>query len=753
MRGSTRLRATGLLVAVFLLAPAGLSGVCSAAARFVAPADGPIVRHFEAPLGPYAAGHRGIDFGVPSGATVVASNSGTVTFAGPVADDGLFITIAHDGELKTTYSFLSQVGVEAGQEVKRGDPIGLSGEGHPGAGVLVLHFGARLAGVYIDPEFLLTRDLDDISDLISLAPLPDDGSAPGGGVVIGGGSSELRPIAPIRADAGAGGLGFFAVAGQKIESAAKSLWSLPQGFGRWIEARAIDIGRLFGKAADFGMRSGEAVAAAAVRVGKGIGDLLSRAGPFFSRVGRALGNALTAAKGLVSRLWDGVATSFTWAKGLAVRVASGIARLWQRAASVIAAVDRTLGRALERALDWFGSVKRWGQRALGTARRWLGDRGRESARVLRTGKRGFLSALARIKLALDVGVFVGHLISGVVEQVRCSLAGGGPGRSIPTRADLARGAKPPPPPNGNIVVAIAGIGSSTARKADGSVTASAAMYDMDLRTLGYPEDRIFHFSYRGVEEGAATGPYRMHAPYSKEDTYQSLRESTKLLARQIEAIHALYPDRKIDLVAHSQGGLVAQYFLERFYNLDNPEGISIDHFVSIATPHKGADASQLYEQLSGTDQGRFLLEGWSAAAETWGLPPPSSPAARQMAEGSGFIRDLNAGWDPSKVRTTTIAATFDFVVTPQHTRLKGAMNYTADLPNALSSGWAHGNVVGAASTKQMVYNALAGAPSACTALRNAVADHGVGRVVSEVEDSFIDAYSFVVNAASAWPGL
>lgn len=46
---STRLRATGLMVAVFLLAPAGLSGVCSAAARFVAPADGPIVRHFEAP--------------------------------------------------------------------------------------------------------------------------------------------------------------------------------------------------------------------------------------------------------------------------------------------------------------------------------------------------------------------------------------------------------------------------------------------------------------------------------------------------------------------------------------------------------------------------------------------------------------------------------------------------------------------------------------------------------------------------------
>lgn len=753
MRGSTRLRATGLLVAVFLLAPAGLSGVCSAAARFVAPADGPIVRHFEAPLGPYAAGHRGIDFGVPSGATVVASNSGTVTFAGPVADDGLFITIAHDGELKTTYSFLSQVGVEAGQEVKRGDPIGLSGEGHPGAGVPVLHFGARLAGVYIDPEFLLTRDLDDISDLISLAPLPDDGSAPGGGAVIGGGSSELRPIAPIRADAGAGGLGFFAVAGQKIESAAKSLWTLPQALGRWIEAQAIDIGRLFGKAADFGMRSGEAVAAAAVRVGKGIGDLLSRAGRFFSHVGRALGDALTAAKGLASRLWDGVATSFTWAKGLVVRAASGIARLWQKAKDVIAAVNRTLGRALDRALDWLGSLRRWGQRGLGAARRWLGDRGRESARVLRTGKRGVLSALARIKLALDVGVFVGHLISGVFQQVRCSMKGGGPARAIPTRADLARGVKPPPAPNGNIVVAIAGIGSSTSRGADGSVTASAAMYDMDLRTLGFSEDRIFHFSYRGVEEGVATGPYRLHTPYSKEDTYRSLRDSAKLLARQIDAIHALYPDNAIDLIAHSQGGLVAQYYVEEFYRRSNPEALQIDHLVTIATPHHGADAAQLHSRLTGSPQGQFLLEGWDVAAGTWGLPPPSSPAAREMAEDSGFIGQVNEMWDPSKVRTTTVAATFDFVVTPQHTRLPGAANYTADLPNGLSSGLAHGTVVGADSTKQIVYNALAGTPSACTALRNAVADHGVGRIVSEIEDTFIDAYSFVVNAASAWPGL
>src|SRR5687767_2753541 len=92
--------------------------ICAAAQPdFIAPVNGPIVRRFEQPLGPYAAGHRGIDFGVGAGTPVVASASGKVTFAGPVADDGLFITIDH-GLIRTSYSFLSQVDVNAGQQVR-----------------------------------------------------------------------------------------------------------------------------------------------------------------------------------------------------------------------------------------------------------------------------------------------------------------------------------------------------------------------------------------------------------------------------------------------------------------------------------------------------------------------------------------------------------------------------------------------------------------------------------------------------------
>ncbi|MGH2809507.1 MAG: M23 family metallopeptidase, partial [Actinomycetota bacterium] len=79
-----------------------LTGWANEAERFIKPVDAPITRRYEQPSGPYAPGHRGIDFEVPVGTPVVASNGGTVSFAGPVAHDGLFVTIDHANGLQTT---------------------------------------------------------------------------------------------------------------------------------------------------------------------------------------------------------------------------------------------------------------------------------------------------------------------------------------------------------------------------------------------------------------------------------------------------------------------------------------------------------------------------------------------------------------------------------------------------------------------------------------------------------------------------
>ena len=154
-----------------LLAPALLAGAvpARAAGGWTWPVSGPVIRGFDPPADPYGTGHRGIDIAVPSGTAVVAAAPGTVTFAGSVGG-ALFVTVAHAGGLESTYSWLSSLGVSRGDAVAAGDPIGLSGEGHPGSlEPPHLHLGVRLDGAYVDPLAFLA--VLSVAGWIRLAPL------------------------------------------------------------------------------------------------------------------------------------------------------------------------------------------------------------------------------------------------------------------------------------------------------------------------------------------------------------------------------------------------------------------------------------------------------------------------------------------------------------------------------------------------------------------------------------------------------
>lgn len=104
---------------------------------------------------------------MPEGTPVRASGAGVVSFAGSTPE-GPYVSITHDGGVKTTYS-LGEIVVSTGQEVGRGTIIGASGVGHDHSGPL-LHFGALIDGEYIDP-LLILGDFEDITDLISLAEM------------------------------------------------------------------------------------------------------------------------------------------------------------------------------------------------------------------------------------------------------------------------------------------------------------------------------------------------------------------------------------------------------------------------------------------------------------------------------------------------------------------------------------------------------------------------------------------------------
>ena len=80
-----------------------------------------------------------------------------------------FLTIAHGGGLSSTYSWLSGLLVHKGDLVSRGQPVALSGWGHPGGFTPSLHLGAKLGTAYVDPlDYLVALD---VTDLIRLAPL------------------------------------------------------------------------------------------------------------------------------------------------------------------------------------------------------------------------------------------------------------------------------------------------------------------------------------------------------------------------------------------------------------------------------------------------------------------------------------------------------------------------------------------------------------------------------------------------------
>jgi murein DD-endopeptidase MepM/ murein hydrolase activator NlpD len=127
-----------------------LPGPAHAAGDWTWPVVGPVIRGFDPPDSPFGSGHRGIDIAAAVGTPVRAAAPGTVTFAGPVGGR-LFVTIDHGAGLESTYSFLDALSVRKGDVVSRGQSIARSGSGHAGDVVPSLHFGVKLADVYVDP--------------------------------------------------------------------------------------------------------------------------------------------------------------------------------------------------------------------------------------------------------------------------------------------------------------------------------------------------------------------------------------------------------------------------------------------------------------------------------------------------------------------------------------------------------------------------------------------------------------------------
>lgn len=123
------------------------------------PVEGTINSAFgvrEDPFSGEGAFHTGIDVSAVPGTPVHATADGVITTEGWSGGYGKLLVIDHGNGLETYYAHLSQFLVIPGQEVTRGEVIGLSGGTGRSTGPHV-HYEVRLRGTPLNPYTFLPR--------------------------------------------------------------------------------------------------------------------------------------------------------------------------------------------------------------------------------------------------------------------------------------------------------------------------------------------------------------------------------------------------------------------------------------------------------------------------------------------------------------------------------------------------------------------------------------------------------------------
>lgn len=94
--------------------------------------------------------HAAVDIAAPRGTEIVATAPGEVIAAEQVESYGLLIIIDHGYGYETWYAHLSEFKVHPGDQVERGDVIGIIGETGSSTGIH-LHYEVRVEGVPVNP--------------------------------------------------------------------------------------------------------------------------------------------------------------------------------------------------------------------------------------------------------------------------------------------------------------------------------------------------------------------------------------------------------------------------------------------------------------------------------------------------------------------------------------------------------------------------------------------------------------------------
>jgi Peptidase family M23/Putative serine esterase (DUF676) len=308
-----------------------------------------------------------------------------------------------------------------------------------------------------------------------------------------------------------------------------------------------------------------------------------------------------------------------------------------------------------------------GTSVLDTIGAWLGDTAETGADLAR-----------RLPFAADAEAAAGRLAAAGRARLDCTAA--------PPDADGTGG-------SGHLLMAVGGINSSTDR-------ATGATFDLPPDALGYRADEISWFSYA---DGGG--------PYDPADTHGRIEAAADRLADQLRELHRREPGREIDLVAHSQGGVVVDEFLQHRYDAADPTFPPIGTVVTLSSPHQGAPLATAADRIGATESGGAVL------ARAAGLGAPAdAPVLADLREGSRTIRSLWQHRLPEQIDFTTIGAVDDVVVPPSQIAVPGATEVVVNPSGPLD----HSAITDDDEALAAVRLALEGRPPPCPGLVSAV---------------------------------
>ncbi|HVF75137.1 MAG TPA: peptidoglycan DD-metalloendopeptidase family protein [Acidimicrobiales bacterium] len=270
----------------------------------------------------------------------------------------------------------------------------------------------------------------------------------------------------------------------------------------------------------------------------------------------------------------------------------------------------------------------------------------------------------------------------------------------------ARSVAPPPRAERRIALLVGGLGSSSA---------SAAVTTVDTAALGYAGGDVHQFSYRG---GTAA-----ERPYEGRDTQGDIPTAGQRLRDLLHGLVEAHPGVPVDVIAHSQGGIVARLALAD----GAPPGVA--SLVTLGSPHHGADIAQLAAEHRRTLGGRALQDAVFAA----NVSPidGSAPAVRQLARGSSMLADLNRRPPPAGVHVVSVAGRADIVVPPPRSRVPGGHTVTVT-PHGLHH---HDTLPASAAAAREIRLATAGMPPTCRSSRDSVLDAITARLLVAAEQA------------------